>query len=186
MSSEPRQAVAAAWAVCTLVCCLVAGDAVAEGRPSDTRTLRVERAGAKLASERVPGPVSYRIVSRAGLGAWAWPSGRIEITRDLVDRLDDDELTAALAHELAHLATLAGVRKRASLASSSGADAAAGDALERAADRDGCATLASAGVPPQAMVSMLKKLAAGLRDGRSLAGRIAAASAACGVATVPR
>src|SRR4029450_10489466 len=61
------------------------------------RRVRVERAGTLLLPD---GGVRWRVTSRADVGAWAWPDGRIEVAKGLVDRLDDHELAAALAHEL--------------------------------------------------------------------------------------
>ena len=92
----------------------------------------------------------------------------------MVDALDDDELAAALAHEVAHLMTeVAGTKQRAALAESDS------ETIELAADRSGCSILAAAGVPPEAMVRMLEKVAIGLREPRILAGRIAKASLVC-------
>ncbi len=141
---------------------------------SDSRHARIEAAAAKL-SFAVPRArtIAFKESSRSGLGAWAWPSGRIEITAALVDALDDDELIAALAHELAHLTD------DASTAGSRAALARNGDDIERAADRAGCSMLASIGVPPEAMVRMLGKVSSGLHSPRDLDGRIVAATSAC-------
>jgi Zn-dependent protease with chaperone function len=131
--------------------------------------------GSVVVSELMAQGIRLRLSSRGGFGAWAWPSGRIEITRDLVDALDDQELAAALAHEAAHLVDeAAGVEERASLARGSGSEA-----IERAADRRGCSILADAGIPSEAMVRMLRKLSQGLREPRMLQARIAEASLVC-------
>jgi Zn-dependent protease with chaperone function len=121
------------------------------------------------------GKLVFRISHRGGLGAWAWPSGKVEITPDLVDALDDHELAAALAHEVAHLIAddIVETRQRAALA---GSDS---ETIERSADRLGCSILADAGLPPEAMIRMLSKVAIGLREPRMLAPRIAQASAVC-------
>lgn len=144
-------------------------------RTHQARLDRVERPGHALGSSRLVEPgVDFRISSRVGLRAWAWPSGRIEVTGALIDLLDDHELSAALAHEIAHLRNGSGAADGgAALAS------ADNDSVERDADRAGCAMLADAGLPPQAMVSMLSKVATGLRDPHALSGRIEAASTAC-------
>jgi predicted Zn-dependent protease len=134
--------------------------------------------------ERSLRKLTFRLSRRDGLGAWAWRSGRIEITPALVDALDDDELAAALAHEAAHLmADGIATRQRAALAEPDS------ETAERAADRSGCSMLAAAGIPPAAMVRMLGKVAIGLRDPRMLDGRIAEAALVCGaieVAPPPR
>jgi Peptidase family M48 len=135
------------------------------------RRQRVERAGALL---RPDGGVRWRVTSRAEVGAWAWPDGRIEVAKTLVDRLDDQELAAALAHELAHLIDGGHLP-----AGPHALDGGAGD-LERRADRVGCALLVRHGVPAAAMPRMLAKVAAATHDPTGeLAARIAAAPSAC-------
>ena len=89
-----------------------------------------------------------------GLGAWAWQDGRIKVTPALVDLLDDAELTAAVAHEVAHL--LADGHLGTVPAAINGADA------EHAADALGCRLLVAAGLSPSAMTRMLEHLAAAL------------------------
>jgi Zn-dependent protease with chaperone function len=141
--------------------------AVRPGGPDATRLARLEAAGRALG----PGPVRVGLAGRPGLGAWAWPDGRIRVTPALVDALDGDALAAVLAHERGHLQ-----------AGDAGTDAAAigGDArdldAELAADAAGCALLAAHGVPPQAMVRVLETLA---RDGVDVALRLAAAARVC-------
>lgn len=137
----------------------------------DVRRDRVARAGAALLPE---GGVRWSVTPQVGVGAWAWPDGRIEMSRALVDRLDDHELAAALAHELAHL--LDGGHLP---AVAYALDGGAGD-LERRADRIGCGVLLRHGVPGAAMPRMLAKVAAATHDlSGELAARIAAAHTAC-------
>ena len=64
-----------------------------------TRRERIGRIGGSLVAEGV----AWQVSPRKGLGARAWPDGRIEVSRALIDRLDDEELAAVLAHELGHL-----------------------------------------------------------------------------------
>jgi Zn-dependent protease with chaperone function len=140
--------------------------------PTDElRRQRVERTGAML----LPGGgVRWRVTSRADVGAWAWPDGRIEVSRTLVDRLDDHELAAALAHELGHLFD------GGHLPSAPHALAGGASDLERRADRIGCEVLVRHGIPPAAMPRMLAKVAAATRDpSGELAARVAAARGAC-------
>ena len=136
-----------------------------------SRRVRVARAGEALLPSA---GVRWEVASRDEIGAWAWPQGRIEISRLLLDRLDDNELAAALAHELGHLIDGGHLHAAPS--------ALAGDAgdLERRADRIACGLLRSRGVPGAALTRMLGKLAAatGDRNG-ALAARIAAAPAEC-------
>ncbi len=137
---------------------------------TQSRQARVERVGAALLPE---GGVLWRVAARDEPGAWAWPDGRIEVSRTLVDSLDDQELAAALAHELGHL--LDGGH----LPAVPHALAGGGD-IERRADRVGCGVLLRHGVPGDAMPRMLAKVAAATRDRTGeLAARAAAAAAAC-------
>jgi Zn-dependent protease with chaperone function len=187
MPRRPHRALLAVAAATAFGLCQPNAFAATAASPAATpsRQERVERLGRLVAP---PGcssrKLTFRISRRGGLGAWAWQSGRIEITPDLVDALDDDELAAALAHEAAHLKTEdVGMKQPAALAEPES------ETIERAADRSGCSLLADAGVPPEAMVRMLGKVAMGLRKPAMLDGRIAEASLVCrasNVATVPR
>lgn len=139
---------------------------------------RIVRIGEAL----LPGAgVRWRLTREDEVGAWAWPDGRIEVSQALLDRLDDDELAAALAHELGHLVDgghLAGAPR-----------ALAGKAadLERRADSIGCQLLNRRGVSGEAMIRMLAKLAAATRDrDGALAARIAAAREVCTPVPGPR
>ncbi len=132
---------------------------------------RVARAGAILRPE---GGVRWRVTSRAGVGAWAWPSGRVDVSRALVDRLDDEELAAALAHELGHLLDGGHLDDAPRALAGGTAD------LERRADRIGCDVLRRHGVGAAAMPRMLAKVAAATHDpGGELAARAEAARSAC-------
>jgi Zn-dependent protease with chaperone function len=118
--------------------------------------------------------VRWRLTSRQEVGAWAWPDGRIEVSQALLDLLDDDELAAALAHELGHLLD------RGHLDGIPRALAGESAALERRADGIGCRLLDRRGVSGEAMIRMLSKLARATRDrdGR-VAARIATAREVC-------
>lgn len=162
-----------------LLACVVAGSTacgVAGPRPASFptdddggRASRLDRASARALP---PGLGRVALSDRAGLGAWAWPDGRIRVTAALVDLLDDAELAAALAHEAGHLrAGAPGHEPTAVVGQGCSLDA------ELAADRAGCALLAERGVEPEAMIRMLEKLAAGAA--LDLTARIAASRATC-------
>jgi Zn-dependent protease with chaperone function len=125
--------------------------------------------------------VRWRLTRRDEVGAWAWPDGRIEVSRALLQRLDDDELAAALAHELGHLLD------RGDLPGAPRALAGEAADFERRADGIGCQLLSRRGVPGEAMIRMLGKLAAATsdRDG-ALATRIVVARQACMPVPGPR
>ena len=90
---------------------------------------------------------------RDGFGAWAWPRGPIHVSRDLIDLLDDDELAAVIAHELAHLGDdRHWTGPTASLDGGSDLD------VESRADQAGCRILRIAGMEPSATIRLLDKL----------------------------
>lgn len=135
-----------------------------------SRLGRVERAGAVLLPA---GGVRWSVTPRDAVGAWAWPDGRVAVSRALVDRLDDQELAAALAHEVGHLLDGGHLPGRHAL------DGGVDD-IERRADRIGCGILLQHGVPGDAMPRMLSKVAAATRDRTGeVVTRVAAAAAAC-------
>lgn len=143
-----------------------------------TRLERVGRIGGSLVAEGI----TWQVSPRRGLGAWAWPDGRIEVSRALVDRLDDEELAAALAHELAHLldgghlrVPNAGLDDGAPL----GLRGASGaNEVEARADRIGCALLARHGIRCEAMARMLADVAAGLHGDERMLRRAAEVASA--------
>jgi Zn-dependent protease with chaperone function len=142
--------------------------------PEDARRAeRLARAVARLGVADLRVGVS----DRGGLGAWAWPRGAVEVSRDLVDLLDDEELAAAVAHEVGHLDD-GGHRAPPPSALGGAADAEA----EARADRLGCRLLAARGLDPAATVRLLEKLDAALASPRApapFAARIARAREAC-------
>lgn len=88
-------------------------------------------------------------------GAYAWPTDdgcRVYVTRGLMAMTSDDELAAAVAHEMGHLVDGGHVR----IASLTGDDYV--DA-ERRADAIGCRLLHEAGFTTDAMRNLLSKLA---------------------------
>jgi Zn-dependent protease with chaperone function len=91
------------------------------------------------------------------MAAYSWRDGRVRVTRGLLAAVDDDELSAAVAHELAHLLADGHLRSRASALRGS---AAAGLDVESRADRLGRELLAACEIDPQAMVRLLERLAA--------------------------
>jgi hypothetical protein len=141
------------------------------------RLQRVARLGDALLPDA---GVRWSLSTRERFGAWAWPDGRIAVSPALVDRLDDEALAAALAHELGHL--LDGGHLH---AGPQALDGGAGD-VERRADRIACGLLARHGVPGAALGRMLAVVAAARRDpGGELAVRRASA-AECAHAGAPR
>ena len=113
--------------------------------------------------ERREPRLRLRVLAAPSLSAFAWPSGEIFLTSGLVDALDDDEITAALAHEIGHLEAEAlgsAAPGFAGLASRAGSLAA-----EHRADLFGLDLLEARRIPGQAMVDMLRKVHARMVPG---------------------
>lgn len=131
---------------------------------------RVAHATERAAPLGLPaGFLQVGLSSRREVGAWSWGDGRIQVSRALADLLDDDELAAAVAHELGHL--LAGGE----LPGYPAALAGAGESPEpeERADRLGCSLLAARGIDPTAMVRMLRKIDRTYAGGRDTRGPFA-------------
>lgn len=150
--------------------------------PDASRLARVERLGLELArTVNAAGEVTFALSSRDELGAWTWPDGRIRVSRALVDLLDDDELRAALAHEVGHLVDGGHVAE--GPAALSGAHDVAGSEVR--ADVVGCRLLRARGAAPEALPRMLRRVAAELDpaadgpDPAMLLRRASAADASC-------
>jgi peptidase M48-like protein len=104
--------------------------------------------------------VTVRVLGESDPAAFAWRDGTVFVTRGLVALLSDDELAAALAHELGHL--------------TGRGDGLPGPAAELLADRIGGEVLRVSGLPPGLMLHMLRKLDPG---DAHIAARIAALEA---------
>jgi len=141
----------------------------------DVNALRIHRLDQAVHRLGIAG-IEVALSRRSEPGAWAWPKGPIHVSRALVDLADDDELAAALAHELGHLSadgTWHG--PLASLEGTTNPDA------EARADELGCRLLALRGIPPAAAVRLLEKLgvaAARVANARANCAQLSASSAA--------
>ena len=94
-------------------------------------------------------------VSRSGrVGAFSWPDGTVELTSGLVERLDEDEIAAAIAHELGHVLEGQPGGATSALSGRSGSP----DDVEARADRFATRLLARAGYDPSAMSRTLTKV----------------------------
>ena len=119
-----------------------------------------DRARARAALDRLTGtlgqrPLHITVSPSDRPAAYAWPDGRLLLTRGLLRLLDDDELAAAVAHELGHLVTDGHLREVVAL----GGAGSTGEA-ESLADAAGSRLLARAGYSPETMPRMLEKVAA--------------------------
>jgi predicted Zn-dependent protease len=121
-----------------------------------------QRAGAALArlTPALDGrAIRLTVTDSPTVAAYAWPDGRIVLTRALIRLLDDDELAAALAHEVGHLLADGHLRTAAALRGAPPHDAPGLD-VESRADAAGCGLLTASGCAPGAMSRMLEKVAA--------------------------
>jgi hypothetical protein len=82
------------------------------------------------------------VAAEGRVGAWSWPDRTLVVTEKLVQSLDDEEFSAAVAHEMGHLELDSEPRPQALAGRSQKT------AREAAADRRGAALLASSGLDP--------------------------------------
>lgn len=125
------------------------------------RITRVQRIGRDLAlATAAPERFDLGLSARDGLGAWSWPDGRIRVSRALVDALDDDELRAAVAHEVGHLLDAgAAVEAGAALAGTTGGARHDASGIEERADGFACALLRARSADVAALPRMLRTVA---------------------------
>ena len=132
--------------------------------PGEAATARAQAALARIADGCACAGVTVRVLGQSDPAAFAWRDGSLFVTRGLVALLADDELSAALAHEIAHL-TREG-------------DGLPDAAAEQLADRIGGDVLRASGLSPALMTRMLRKLERTQPSGDArIAARIAALEA---------
>ncbi len=117
----------------------------------------VEARAARLAQPLIAGChgqlISIHILANDTLTAFSWPNGELFISEGLANALNDDELSAAIAHELGHLLNGGQLQSVVALnGTSSALD------IEERADAIGSALLQSQNLPPPAMITMLQKV----------------------------
>jgi hypothetical protein len=118
----------------------------------DVDALRLQRLNMAACRLSISPALDVTLSRRGGFGAWAWSGGPIEVSRDLIDLLDDDELAAAVAHEVGHL------RGGVQWAGPRSLDGEADLETESRADQLGCRLLVARGIEPTATVRLLDKL----------------------------
>ena len=114
---------------------------------------RADRICQQLAAETFAQPIHAHVLAEDQLCGYAWPGGSIFITRGLMKAATDDELAAAIAHEMGHL--LARRSYPTVFALAGGSDP---HDMEAQADAIGCFLLRVKGVCPSAMGSLLEKV----------------------------
>lgn len=127
-----------------------------------------ERARSALARLQVNGwlerPLTVTVLRSDRPGAYCWRSGAIFVTQGLIGLLDDDELTAAVAHEAGHLVADGHIPRNAALdgyrrARGTRVASIASVDAEVAADRMGRELLRDSGIPDRSIERLLVKLA---------------------------
>jgi predicted Zn-dependent protease len=136
------------------------------GLAADAYQERAQRVARELIAHCQGREIALRVLHSDTLGACAWPDGHIFVTQGLADRLSDDELAAAIAHELGHLVNDGEVHAVCSLSGQGGTLD-----IEARADATGTDLLEACGIPPRSMINMLEKVRAGgsLPDATQLA-----------------
>jgi Zn-dependent protease with chaperone function len=124
------------------------------GTIEGTRQARADAVARPLFACCVGRATSIQVLNTDAVSAFSWRNGRVYVTRGLMDRLNDSELTAVIAHELGHL--LSDGQLQTSVASLQGCFL--NPDREIRADAAGVALLRAQGLPAQPMISMLKKI----------------------------
>jgi predicted Zn-dependent protease len=124
----------------------------------DSRQPRIDRIAARILPESAKPKTSVQVLASIEPSAFSWPSGKVFVTRGLVDLLDDDELAAAIAHELGHLLGDGHVKESPGSAVASLRGCQTDFDAESRADAMGVNLLRAKGIPEKAMGSMLEKV----------------------------
>jgi Zn-dependent protease with chaperone function len=117
------------------------------------REARAKAAAAALVACCEGREISVQVLDTDAVGAFSWASGRVFITRGLMDHLDNQELSAVIAHELGHLLSDGHLQTVASLKGCS-----VDPDAEVRADAVGVALLKTRGISADAMARMLAKV----------------------------
>jgi hypothetical protein len=130
------------------------------GEITDSRLDRVRIIGTALLAAQsavlpLPAAVRFHVLHNTTVTAYSWPTGDIYLSAGLVDATTDDEIAAAIAHELGHLIKDVGGRQAAGLR---GTEAPL--TIEEQADGTGVAVLKASGRPGAALGHLLEKVCA--------------------------
>ena len=119
----------------------------------DARLARATKLSKQLLANRTDLSIQLAVLARGDLSAYSWPDGKIFLSRGLIDALNDEQLTAAIAHETGHVLD----RRAAPMAAGlRGGDQ--GFAAEIRADQQGVDLLSSRGISADAMISLLQRM----------------------------
>lgn len=115
---------------------------------------RARRVAAPLVKACGDKRVIVRVLDSDAVTAYAWPGGEIYVTRGLLERMDDAEVAAAVAHEIGHLLNDGHLKRPVGL---KGCGALEDE--EAAADQTGVELLKRCGMEGAAMRRMLEIVA---------------------------
>ncbi len=119
----------------------------------DARQDRVSGVCGKLLRAWLDYELTIEVLDSNALDAHIWPKGSVYLTRGLIDNMDDEELAAAVAHEVGHLLNDQSGQALASLA---GQTIVCNE--ESYADLLGCRLLERQGIDGRAMIRLLQKV----------------------------
>jgi len=114
---------------------------------------RVAFAARRIITSDFKKPITLGVLDTDEVGGYAFPDGAIFLTRGLLDELNDDELAAAIAHEMGHL-----IDGHHTGAAGLNGPTLADPGCEIRADAIGVELLARAGIPKISMITMLLRV----------------------------
>ena len=123
------------------------------GVVQDDAHLRRAQAACSLLGPAADRTVHVHVLHSDAVGAYGWPNGNLFVTRGLVDLLNDQELAAAIAHEMGHLLNDGHLHTVVSLRG-----CCVSPDAEARADSIGERLLHERGIGRGAMISMLNKV----------------------------
>jgi len=126
------------------------------GPSTETYQSRAQRAASALICHCQGRPVVVMVLATDNPAAFSWRDGHVYLTSGLMDRMNDADLAAVVAHELGHLIDNGIVRPPYSLGGAGEGVTGDGD-IEVRADALGVKMLEACGMKPQAMLEMLVK-----------------------------
>lgn len=157
----------------------------------DARQQRLDRIAKQLSDATLNGPLTVTILDSDRITAYSWPNGEIFVTAGLLDACTDQQVAAAIAHEVGHLLNDGHLKTRQGVQGLGGNAPHAHDHnnsnndIEIEADAMGCRLLSAAQLDPQAMASLLQTVreqSPVAKVKAAMSRRIAAISAAYGQA----
>lgn len=166
-----------------LLCALLAGGCAAGGEAFARDSWTKRQGGISAGDKSIPltGAVErlqiacpliklhVHVLEKNDLSAYVWPDGHIYVSRELAARATEEQLAAAMAHEIGHLLDKQNTPPPSALAPHFTAE----DLREYRADQLGRALLVKAGYSDKHMASLLRLIQADPTNSPELCARIA-------------